>query len=412
MLRTNRFSIKEKSFLAIAFFYILCIVFPLLTDITHVPDYVPALVVVFFLLFMYKGVILSTPMKWTIVYIMVLLIYALVGKKFHINGTDSSVPALWRITIEAAWILPSVLISSILVNSGNTRLHKWITIGTYGFLIISFIYILPLIMTSAGLLRDAALGYDPKIVRPLGFPGYDLLHAYTLLLLPVALLVKTSHSRSRIISSVIFLLLAYVVVKTSITTSLFVMVLIILFSVAYNVKRPNLTFVGLCIIAILIYILYEQGFFLWLVDYLMPTFKDTAVESKLQDFHNSMVYGHLGGGTIDARTDFHQYSKDSFVYEPLFGGGKAGGHSKVLDVLGSMGLFGFIPFFMILFSTIKSWAKIASDKASKNFIYFSFIVAGVYLYEKGIFGGPGFLSMLVLVPCAIVYIGNSTKRKS
>ena len=71
-----------------------------------------------------------------------------------------------------------------------------------------------------------------------------------------------------------------------------------------------------------------------------------------------------------------------------------------------MGLLAFIPYIMILYRSLKGFLIRVGDKDLKSYLYFSFILSGIYLYTKGLFGHPGYLFTLVLVPSIIIAVNN------
>lgn len=133
----------------------------------------------------------------------------------------------------------------------------------------------------------------------------------------------------------------------------------------------------------------------------MPIFDGTAVSYKLQDIHDSMLSGSVQGESITGRMSYHQISKDAFFENPICGTGEAGGLSKILYLLGCMGLLAFIPYFAIIWNTMKMQICNTSTKLAAAFITCGYFVATIYLYEKGIFGAPGYLIMMVIGPSII-----------
>lgn len=393
-------SSKDKWFVIVSFIYILYVIFPLFEDLTHIPVFIPSLLVVAFIGIFYNGIFTNKPVRWLLAYIGLLFVYSLVGMPIHINGVSGELPAWWRITIEAAWTIPAVMIASVLYYKNAPRLYKLFGIGSIILITISFVYILPLIIGAKNILREDI--QDFSAVRPIGLPDYALMHAYTLLLIPLCFSLKTTAYKSKLLSVALLCLFFYLVTQTAVTTSLFVSVTIFLFSLLYSAEHRGRS-VALCIMVVFVlFFLYNYGFFLWLVDSLMPYFNGTAVSFKLQDMHDSMVGGKLQGGSLTGRMDYHQISKDNFWNNPIFGGGFAGGHSKILDILGSMGLLMFIPFAMTIWSCLKQQISQTSSLNARAFIYFSYFSAGIYLYEKGIFSAAGYLTTLVIVPSAII----------
>ena len=207
----------------------------------------------------------------------------------------------------------------------------------------------------------------------------------------------------RYVNVALLLLFSYMVTKTAVFTSLVVMLIIFLFVYLYDVNSKERSVFVLGVVLLMGYVLYECGVFLLIVDGLMPYFEGTVVISKLEDLRASLIRGEITGGTITTRMIVHQQSKDAFWENPLIGSELVHlGHSKILDLLGSMGLLAFIPYIMILCSSLKSLIVHVKDRELKAYLYFSFIIAGVYLYTKGLFGSPGYLFTLVIVPSIIM----------
>lgn len=411
ILSFRDFSTKERFFLYITFFYIVVNIFPLFTDIIHVPTFVPALFVSLLLGIAYFNILFSKPMKWFIAYVFILVFYNLIGLKFHINGLSTDLPGFYKIIIETAWILPSLMISIILQKSNNFRLYKYIGNGAIILLISSFIYVLPMIMANANYLR---MDFDASgITRPLGMPGYTLMHAYALLFPALCYWSKISKGIKKFIALGITALFAYLIIRTSITTSLFVISFCIIVTMAYNPYYQTKSLFRFGVIGLLMLLFYYSGMLQNIIEELMPFFEDTAVSEKLTDIRDSLIQGEVTGGTLTVRDNLHQESINNFFSNPIIGMGYAGRHSKILDILGSSGLLVFVPFIMMIWTFTKEKAHWCSDKYYKFFIYFSIFISFIYLYQKGIFGAEGWLFTFVITPCVItsVYLNSKSIYK-
>lgn len=389
---------KDYIFLAVSFFYIIYIIFPLFADLTNIPVYLPALLVVFTLSLLYPRAMFSKPLAWLLGYIGIIFLYIICGKSFHINGLESTLSPVYRLIIETAWILPSTMIFSVLVYRKNDRLYKIIGYGSVILLVLSYIYILPLLQASANFLRE---DMDMEN-RQIGLPGYDLMHSYALMILPLCLYIKKSVRFYKLLNLVLLLLFGYIVVQTAVTTSLVIIIftvfLVLLYKPGRIIYNSSIVIIG----SMVLLLLYYSGFFLNLVDWLMPCFENTAVYFKLQDIHYSILKGTITGDSLTARMDYHQLSWASFFRNPIVGAGNVGGHSKIIDVLGSMGLAGAIPYLMFIVSVLRKYVQLNKLREYRAYICVSFIMAFVYLYTKGIFGAPGYLFMMVIVPSLIV----------
>lgn len=401
-------TVREKTFLLVSLSYFFFFAFPLFADLTHIPAQFVCIFVAVSLLLLYPNSIASRASKWFFIFIAILFANAILGRHIHINGlSNDTLPAMWRITIEVAWILPSILMMSILLKLDKPNLYKAIGYGSVIILTISFIYILPLLMAYSNILRAASTENSLEFPRPLGLPDYTLMHAYVFILPGLCMYMKKNVGRKKIISLFLMVLFFYVITQTSVSTSITIGLFIILFSFIYNDRNKKKSIFWGIIAVCALFAAYQMGLVLAFVDWLMPVFEGTAVSFKLQDIHDSIVKGVLQGGSFEGRADYHELSQMSFMKDPIFGGGKAGGHSHVLDTLGTVGLVGFIPFFLMVWCIMRNYIDIII-KNDRIYVYLVFGIAVVYLYHKGIFGSTGWLFMCVIAPSLIKTISNES----
>lgn len=401
---------REKMFLFVSLSYILFFAFPLFADLTHIQPQFVCMFATILLLFLYPNAFTSKVSRWFFIFISVLIVNALLGRHIHINGlSNDTLPALWRITIEVAWVLPAILMMSILLKLDNANLYKAIGYGSVIILTISFIYILPLLMAYSNILRAASTEGSLEFTRPLGLPDYTLMHAYVFMLPGLCMYMKKNTGIKKCISFLLVVLFFYVITQTSVSTSIAMGLFIVLFSIIYNENDKHKSVVWGIVAICVFFAAYQMGLVLAFVDWLMPFFEGTAVSFKLQDIHDSIINGALQGGSFEGRADHHEISQMSFLENPIFGGGKAGGHSHVLDTLGTVGLIGFIPFFLTIWFSMKNYTNII-NKNDRIYMYLVFGIAGVYLYHKGIFGSAGWLFMCVIAPSLVKTISNESSE--
>ena len=390
---------KEKIFLGAVLFYITYNAFPLFSSWLNLPVEYPSLFVSIIIIILYPKSLISSPIKWLLLYLSFMTLYALFGHVIFINGLDNRLPASWRIIIESAWITPAVAIFCALNYINKRKIYKIVGYGSVIILVVSLIYILPTITSLFNILRKNMESMGDEKLSSL--PGYALMHAYTLMIIPLFVAIKKTKKILRFFAVASLILLLYVITQTAITTSLFVAVLCILFISCYRAKSKYKSIIFFVILAFIVYFLYVDGFFLQVTDWLMPFFDETAVSNKLNDIHRSLVNETIQGGSITGRINLHNVSIGSFWANPLFGNGFVGGHSKILDILGGMGLCVFIPFIMIIITPLKYYIKKLNDEFSV-YIIATFACAGIFLYEKGIFDAEGWLFMLVIAPSSLL----------
>ena len=286
----------------------------------------------------------------------------------------------------------------------SRHLVNWSTIILY----VSFVVAIPL-MLRYNSLREALRLEGQEMIHIAGLPGYSLMHSYTLFLPMMCYATKTLYGWKKILSIIGVTVLSFVIYDTFVTTSLIVAIAIIFVSLIYKGGDTTVFWVVLGFILLIIYTLYLFGFFISLIDWIMPAFEDTPVESKLLDFRASMVENTLTGGTIETRQALHSKSWDSFMQNPLLGMGASGmgGHSTLLDRFGGMGFVAGFPFVMIFVSFIKQMVKIYDTKTAKMFFWLGTICAFVFLYQKGNWGSEAWLMYMVLMPIGILVFEKS-----
>ena len=394
---------KKNIFLITSLLYVLYTLFPLFADLTRIPVWLPSIAPVVVMALLYPKAFANKTFYWFLVYALVLVSYLMLGRPLTIGiGTvdDSK-----KIIIEFAFILPSISIFCILHYLKDEVLTRRLVNWSIGILFVSFIVAVPL-MQRYGSLR-AALSEETveaamaEVSVP-GLPGYPLMHAYTLFLPVLCYGVKAFGGTKKWWALGGLLVLCFVVYDTFVTTSLILMIATIIFTVFYSDKGNALFFIIFGVIAIAIYILYEAGAFISLIDWMLPAFEGTPVESKLNDFKDSMLQGHITGLTITERMDFHDVSKQAFYNNQIIGTSVAGGHSSILDRLGGMGLVGALPFIMMFVTVLRQTYKLYTTKLAKTFFFVGIVVGFVFLYNKGLFGSEGWLVYTVLMPMGIM----------
>ena len=398
-------SYREKLFVYVSFFFILFNTFPLLGDLMPIPAQYVCIITTICLALLYPNALLHKAVKYFSLFIIILFVNGILGRYIHINGlANYTLPLTWRLLIEIAWILPALLIMSTLSILDNPRLYKIIGYGSVIFITISFLYILPVLASNSNILRAAMHEENLDFAKPFGLPNYTLMHAYTFMLPGLCLLAKVNTGKKRFIMMIVTALFYYVITQTAVSTSITLGTLIIIVSMLYNHDHKDKTMISFLCVGVLFFVIYYSGLILNIIDGIMPFFEGTAVQFKLEDLHDSIVGGTLQGDSFEGREALHNISKDSFFANPIFGGGRAGGHSQMLDILGTVGIIGFIPFFFVIWSSLKSYLQLLANSFARLYMFASFAVPFVYIYHKGIFGATGWLFMCVIAPCLIMAI--------
>lgn len=400
---------RKSIFLYTALFYTLYLIFPLFGDMARLPVWLPSMLSVAVMFALYPKAFSNNMMTWFWIYVGVLGFYVIIGKPLTIG--IGSVADNKKIFIEFAYILPAIGVFSIFDYLKDFELAKKYFIWSNIILYASFVVAVPLMLHYSSL--RAALVEQDETMSVVGLPSYSLMHAYTLLVPVACFAVKMSTGIKKMLSFFALIILCYVIYSTFVTTSLVITIAVIVFAFSYNCHRSSY-YTTVCILALVIWVLYEAGFFLWVVDAIYPFFDGTAVQPKLDDFRESMIHGELQGGTITTRQNSHEISLNAFFSSPIWGSSSVGGHSSLLDRLGGLGLLGGIPFVMIFVSFYKMGCRWFASYALHTFFILSLFVGIVFLYQKGNWGSESWLMMMVMMPLSLSVLNfiYSNKNKT
>lgn len=400
--------LKKRIFLVTALFYIAYTVFPIFADIFHIPVWLPSMLSFVIMLVLCPNAYSNKPFFWFTLYALALGIYVIVGKPLTIG--IGSVQDSKKIFIEFAYILPALSIFSILSYLDDMNLTRKMVRWSLGLLYVSFIITFPL-MRQYNSIRDA-LAEQGEDFRVPGLPGYSLMHAYTLLVPAMCYAVKASEKKKKLLALVGLAVLCFMVYDTFVTTSLIIMIAVLAFAILYKENSKSMSYLVMSIAAVTVFVLYQMGFFIALIDWIMPAFENTAVASKLEDFRASMLQGSLTGRTITGRQDLHAVSWQSFFHNPIFGTPVVGGHSALVDRLGGMGLFAGLPFIMMIVSFIRMMIRRFQTRGARTFFWVGVIAGFVFLYEKGLWGCESWLMYCVLMPMMIYVLDESKANEN
>ncbi len=407
-------SLKDKCFIAIALFYIAYLAFPLISSLTHIPIWSVCIFTSLALLMMYPYSINQNFIIWFIIYCVILIIYCICDHPFHINGMGSSNAAHRRLIIEIAWILPNILIASVVIKSKSIHIYEILGMGILIILFLSLLSLLPSLLTYSRILREnstlVAAG-EEEIANNL--PGYTLMSCYVYFVPVLCYAFKKTSGLLKLFFLFTLSLFVFAIIKTEITTSFVSVVLLLLFTIIYKVGKgaTSRTITNLMIFLVLFIIVYTSGFFHTILNILVDLYQGTSAESKFIEFRD-MYLGKGQGHNLSVRKNLRMLSFQCFMNNPLIGSPGVGEHSSLLDRLGSMGILGFIPYMAMLLTNVKSWYKLMPDTPARFFYLAGILIVFVFLYLKGLFSGEGMLFLTVLLPVPLIYIYNFTKYKN
>ena len=404
VIKAKKMAIRDHVFLAVVFFYTLYLLFPLLSDSINIPVWLPSISSFGVLLLLYPQAFCNKAVYWFFLYVSVLAIYVIIGKPLTVGiGTiaDSK-----KILIESSYILPPLSLYSVFMYRKSIVLMKKYVLWSIVFLYISFVIVYPLISQYSTLRNALAEQNEELIIR--GLPSYSLMHAYVLFLPALCFGYKLTKKFVKVLCFLGISVLCVVINSTSISTCLILMVFVLVFTLFYTSNR-SLNEIWAIVLFFVIYFLFESGFFVTLIDMLIPFFEGTPVEGKLIDIQSSIIQREVTGGNLTVRIELHGVSWNSFLQNPLWGTSVVGGHSALIDRFGGMGILVGIPYIMVIISLYKSVLKFLITQTARDFLLLGMAVGFILMFEKGNWAGESWHVYAGIMPFVIVVIESYYK---
>lgn len=399
--------LKKKVFLIVSLLYILYMVVPVVQSLARVELWMVNLATFILLFALYPAAFVNRVALWFGIYALILAIYVLLGKPLTIG--IGAVADTKKIFIEYGFFLPTFSIFSILLYLKELRLFRTVGIGGSVLVVISFLYLVPVLLADGNAMREAISMQQEYGMSIPSVPGYTLMHAYIIALPAVLYSTKQTKGVWTFVLWLVLLLLLFVILHTYITTSLLIAVMIIVVAVLYD-PRSIVKSIIVCLITLMFgYVLHLSGFFIQVFDAMLDFFADTAVEPKIEGFKYIYLYGDVenSSGHLTGRMDYHDMSWLAFSENFLVGGtSPVGGHSSVLDRLGGMGLLATVPFLMIFIAQARMILRILITAEEKLYYVLGLFAAATLLYQKGLFGQEGWLITMILMPGLILAFRN------
>ena len=306
------------------------------------------------------------------------------------------------------FITPIFIVSNInLLNNSK--------FNSYLLYLILVIYLFTLFTTFFGLIefpsasRDLASYQNFLFYSQRNIGGYGFFYS-----LPFFGLILINLKKNKILNFLIWFLILLCIVLSQ----YFILLMIFLLTFFIRVKTIKfnlfllrlMVFFGSFIIFIIIFnnsFINLLKFLIDLTDFLNLSF----LSEKISDFVN-LLLTNQGGNSIDSR--FYVYIKSviSFFRNPFFGSllepnpiGSVGGHSEILDLLGSTGIFGFI--ILILMIKILHPFKVFLNN---EYIYYSTFILILIAILNPISSFPQISIMFLILP--ILYNNKHETKNS
>ncbi len=246
--------------------------------------------------------------------------------------------------------------------------------------------------------EDVFVDQDRAELIPLfrmGLSNYLLPHGIPIIIPSLILLIKRTNKNMRIrMTALLFLFFSIILVYLSGSTTALLLSIIGLTSFFIKERRSNyfMLFFIIAILSLTIIIFPE----IWIEFFNL--FSTEIAENYAAHLIDLSNYSSSPSGITSSRLDLYRIPAQEFLTNPLWGTDNAiSRHSIILDLLGSIGLIGFIPFCGIFYYyycfVVKHLVAIG-----KSYFTVSFFICIFLLLSKGINSNEIWLMLFVVSP--------------
>lgn len=246
-------------------------------------------------------------------------------------------------------------------------------------------------------------------------PDYAMVYGMALIFPVFLQKIKNAQTKAdKIIYSVFAALIFYVVAVSQFATALLIAVVgalvFLMFSMSGN-KRVTV----LLVVAFLAVYIHVTKMDIAILDALANSIQGTWAE-KLHDISVSLSGSSLSG-SLSERGDLYQISTKTFLESPVFGimantTGSLGGHATAIDILGLVGIFGFIPFVLTIIYNFKRVCRTCNFPKNKASIIACNIEFIVLIFTKNIITSLSvFFAFFVVFPLLLKVENENTEER-
>jgi O-antigen ligase len=360
------------------YFQVIVVLYALHTTLPIFGYYIPTILHVAALLFLYAFLFLKESQTFLSVFAKIIPIFAISILSIIYTGFKN-------FAIDVYWLLQMMiypLLSLYLIRTADQRVVRRIVV------VLGISFIVTSITTYFGCRaypsasrdlaamlssRDPAL-YALYMSRNIG--SFSFIYALVLLI-PIIVFAIKDKLIKRWIGLIVLVVMSMAIIYSDYTTALLFMVISIAILFVFPKKLETKHFVILSIVILFVF-LVGSSLIVAFLGKLGEVVGSEVVSDRLEELssytENSSDYLE---GDIEARSDFYMKSINSFLESPIWGSSTArlGGHSFVFDNLGQFGLIGLVAMLLMFRAIYKHFFVPFRPQKWYGHVLFSFFVA-------------------------------------
>lgn len=281
-------------------------------------------------------------------------------------------------------LLPGI----VFADQYRLKLGKFIKIILFALIASSFYVTIVAVIEDPNSLRMAMdEDFYGEIELFYGLPDYSVVYGFALIVPWLLYKVSESTGKRKIYYFISLILIVTIIAISQFATALLAIIagILLYYAICLWKKKPAAAVLMITFLCILL--IFGTGSIAFLLNNLSATIEGEWAE-KLQEIALFLGEGE-STGDLGTRSDYYALSLEQFLRSPLLGtivseGGRLGGHSTFLDILGLTGLFGAIPCVVMISTFFVRMRKYKQNLSYRAGIWSALAVYLIFLFMKNI----------------------------
>ena len=222
----------------------------------------------------------------------------------------------------------------------------------------------PLAARAINGLAEGITEADVARYEAMGCGGFGFIYGFVIFSMGIlsAIRVKELTVKTKAFMLLSYLVVFYMIFLAEFTTALLVSAIILMVTFVMGRKNASVGYLLIAVVAVMLALLSDR-----LLDALYEISKTLDIKYLTNKLEMIIVSAAEQNTEDLKRISLYINSIEGFLSNPLYGSGKAGGHSQILDTFSAIGLFA-VPYVVLLLSAFK---KMGEYIRSINIIVFS-----------------------------------------
>ena len=353
----------------------------------------------------------ATSSVWLALYSLVLVLNYLSGDKYF----DSIGDVVQEIVI----LFFTSSLTFYIISNEHIKLAKILIFSTLAVIIYYSISSFIIEQENPGIIRNTVYMTNVgdleelRFVYSRGLATYQLPHAVPILIPPLVMCIRGNTIRKwqRILYVVALIAIFVITFISYAATALFLAISILILTLLFRAGKAQNNIVRLVVIGIILLpLIINPGIIVKPFLGLLSSAEDASYVEKLMDIEQLTGSG-VSSGSVAARESKYEITLYEIMENPLLGtNNRTGEHSAIFDRWACLGLIGWIPYLMFLFSQYKlALKRICKDK--RAYYVLGILAASFMLFTKNMSNWETWFMVFTILPLMIWLQSQPTMKR-